>query len=46
MINKGLFSLNSNEWATPTDFYKELDAEFHFNDSRQGAPFPSMVVVF
>lgn len=31
MINKGLFSSNSNEWATPTDFYKELDAEFHFN---------------
>ena len=31
MINKGLFSSNSNEWATPTDFYNELDAEFHFN---------------
>ena len=31
MINKGLFSSNSNEWATPTDFYKSLDAEFHFN---------------
>lgn len=31
MINKGLFSSNSNEWATPSDFYKELDAEFHFN---------------
>ena len=31
MINKGLFSSNSNEWATPTDFYKKLDAEFHFN---------------
>lgn len=31
MINKGLFSSNSNEWATPTDFYKNLDAEFHFN---------------
>lgn len=31
MINKGLFSSNSNEWATPTGFYKELDAEFHFN---------------
>lgn len=31
MINRGLFSSNSNEWATPTDFYKNLDAEFHFN---------------
>lgn len=31
MINKGLFSSNSNEWSTPTDFYKELDSEFHFN---------------
>ena len=31
MINKGLFSSNSSEWATPTDFYKKLDAEFHFN---------------
>ena len=31
MINKGLFSSNSSEWATPTDFYKSLDAEFHFN---------------
>jgi len=31
MINTGLFSSNSNEWATPTNFFKELDAEFHFN---------------
>ena len=31
MINRGLFSSNSNEWATPTDFYKELNSEFHFN---------------
>lgn len=31
MINKGLFSSNSSEWATPTDFYKSLDAEFRFN---------------
>ena len=31
MINKGLFSSNSNEWATPTDFYEKLDAEFHFD---------------
>lgn len=31
MINEGLFSSNTNEWATPDDFFKELDAEFHFN---------------
>ena len=31
MINKGLFSSNSNEWATPKDFYDELNREFHFN---------------
>lgn len=30
MINQGLFSSNSNEWATPTNFFAELDAEFHF----------------
>lgn len=28
---KGCFSSKSNEWATPADFYKELDKEFHFN---------------
>lgn len=31
MINAGLFSSNTNEWATPDDFFKKLDAEFHFN---------------
>lgn len=31
MINEGLFSSNTNEWATPDDFFKELDAEFHFD---------------
>lgn len=31
MINKGLFSSNTNEWATPQAFYNELNAEFHFN---------------
>lgn len=31
MLNKGLFSSNSNEWATPQEFYDELNAEFHFN---------------
>lgn len=31
MINKGLFSSNTNEWATPKMFFNTLDAEFHFN---------------
>ena len=31
MINQGLFSSNTNEWATPTDFYNDLDKEFHFD---------------
>ncbi len=30
MINKGLFSSNSNEWATPVKFYEELNKEFNF----------------
>ena len=30
-LTSGLFSSNSNEWATPDDFFKELDAEFHFD---------------
>lgn len=31
MINQGLFSSNTNEWATPQAFFDALDAEFHFN---------------
>lgn len=30
MINKGLFTNNSNEWATPISFYNELNKEFNF----------------
>ena len=30
MINKGLMSSNSDEWATPVDFFKQLDKEFNF----------------
>ena len=30
MINKGLFSSNTNEWATPTAFYEELNKVFNF----------------
>lgn len=29
-INSGLFSSNTNEWATPRKFFDELNAEFHF----------------
>lgn len=31
MINKGLFSSNSDEWATPQALFDELNQEFHFN---------------
>ena len=30
-MNEGLFSSNTNEWATPRQFFADLDAEFHFN---------------
>jgi len=30
-MNKGLFSSNSNEWATPQAFFDALDKEFGFN---------------
>lgn len=31
MINKGLFSSNTNEWATPQAFFDALNTEFHFD---------------
>ena len=31
MNTKVLFSSNSDEWATPQDFYDKLNEEFHFN---------------
>lgn len=30
MINKGLFTSETGEWATPQKFFDELNAEFHF----------------
>lgn len=30
MITKGMMSSNSNEWATPINFYNELNKEFNF----------------
>lgn len=30
-MNRSLFTSNTNEWATPSDFFKELDREFHFD---------------
>lgn len=30
MINKSLFSSNTNEWATPIKFFEELNKEFNF----------------
>ena len=31
MINKVLFSSNSDDWSTPDEIYQELDKEFNFN---------------
>ena len=31
MLNKFLFTSNSNEWSTPQAFYDELNKEFNFN---------------
>ena len=31
MVNKALFSSNSDEWSTPQDIYEALDNEFNFN---------------
>lgn len=31
MINKGLFTSNTDQWSTPPEFYKQLDDEFHFD---------------
>lgn len=31
MNTEVLFSSKSNEWATPQEFFEELDSEFHFN---------------
>lgn len=30
MINKVMFSSNTNEWSTPQEFYESLDNEFNF----------------
>ena len=30
MVDKALFKHDSDEWATPDDFFALLDAEFHF----------------
>ena len=30
MINPGLFSSNTDLWATPKDFFAKLNTEFHF----------------
>lgn len=30
MINQGMFTSNSNEWATPQKLFDELNEEFHF----------------
>lgn len=29
-LNKGLFTSNTDLWATPIEFFRDLDARFHF----------------
>lgn len=29
-MNQGMFSSKTDEWATPIDFFKKLDAQYHF----------------
>lgn len=29
-MNQGMFSSKTDEWATPIDFFKKLDAHYHF----------------
>ena len=31
MITKGLYTSNTDEWATPAALFSSLDAEFHFD---------------
>ena len=31
MINKGLFTSNTNEWSTPQSLFDALDHEFNFD---------------
>ena len=31
MITSGLFTSNTDQWATPQDFFDELNNEFHFD---------------
>ena len=30
MINSGMYTSNTDEWATPQEFYDRLNEEFHF----------------
>lgn len=30
MLNKGMLTSNTEEWATPQQFFDELNKEFHF----------------
>lgn len=30
MITKGMMSSNTDEWATPKEFYKQLNEKYHF----------------
>ena len=32
-LNAGMFSSNTDMWATPKDFYDELNEEFNFDNN-------------
>lgn len=38
MVNRALFSSNSDEWETPLDLFIQLDLEFHFNLDLAASP--------
>lgn len=46
MNNNVMFSSKTDVWATPQRFFDELNREFNFGESKNSAPFPSMVVIF
>lgn len=46
MITKGLFSSNTDMWATPQAFFDQLNAEFDFNLDPCATPENAKCVTF
>jgi len=42
------FSSGKDDWETPDDLFERYNQRYHFilDAAAQGAPFPSMIVVF